>query len=94
MSDPNIAKTNVVVQRQNLKIILVEMSAGQVSVGIVTSENGTEEAFFPYDWDGDAPEDAVRHAADLAKGFYGTNFDEKFRKDHPGYTMPYPIKIK
>lgn len=85
--DTNIAPTTTI-QRGDLEFIMVEMSKGCISVGILI-KNGTE-AQFPFDWDNLDPETAVRIAYDLTTGRKTVEDSLKL----PHYTMPYPIQKK
>lgn len=81
-----MAVKSSLVNAAGLKIVLVEMRQGYLSVGILNEEE--TEARFPIDWDDLDPRTARDIRDDIAKGLKKKRDIENMH----AYTMPYPIR--
>lgn len=66
--------------------VVIPMRPSRFSVGILNADE--TEARFPWDWDEQDKETALRIAGDYARGFY----TEQRIQEIGFYTMPYPIQ--
>lgn len=89
MSDPNIVSPTLTIHKPGLStVVIIEMRPDRCSVGILNQDQTV--ARFPWAWDEQPHDEAIRIAKDYAKGLYSPE-----RISEIGwYEMPYPIKRK